>query len=188
MHTVLILEDEPDIRELIAITLSSSTVECELCSHVSDAISLLKKKKPDFVLTDLKLPDGSGLALLKESRALYPDVAVAVVTAFADTDSAIEALRQGAVDYLKKPIDTKALRTLVSEQLEKSNTEENNSQQQTSESEPVVSDNKKAPADEDRSQIVAALEAHRWNKRAAAAALGLSYRQLRYRVSKLGLD
>jgi len=188
MQTVLILEDEPDIRELIAITLTSSTVECELCSHVSDAISLLKKKKPDFVLTDLKLPDGSGLELLKESRALYPDVAVAVVTAFADTDTAIEALRQGAVDYLKKPIDIKALRSLVSQQLQKSKTMERGPHIQAMESEPEIKDSKASPEDDDRSQIVAALEAHRWNKRAAAAALGLSYRQLRYRVSKLGLD
>ena len=184
MHTVLILEDEPDIRELIAITLSSSKVQCELCSHVGDALSVLKKSKPDFVLTDLKLPDGTGLDLLKESRALYPDVAVAVITAFADTDSAIEALRLGAVDYLKKPIDTTALRTLVKQQLEK-----------TTESPPAPTTQKTTtrveetpePNNEHR-QIVAALEQHRWNKRAAAVALGLSYRQLRYRISKLGLD
>lgn len=184
MHKILILEDEPDIRELIAITLTSATVECQLCSHVSDAISLLKKQKPDFVLTDLKLPDGSGLELLRESRSLYPDVAVAVVTAFADTDSAIEALRQGAVDYLKKPIDSKALRTLVSQQLEKASTATATTQSPAT----VKAEPPTVAADDDRSQIVAALEEHRWNKRAAAAALGLSYRQLRYRISKLGLD
>lgn len=187
MHTVLILEDEADIRELIAITLSSSTVRCELCSHVSDAVSLLHKIKPDFVLTDLQLPDGTGLELLKHSRALYPDVAVAVVTAHADTDSAIEALRHGAVDYLKKPIDTNALRALVQQQLKKPLTK--------STAEPLAIEKttektaEDTPADNDeRSTIVAALEKHRWNKRAAADALGLSYRQLRYRVSKLGLD
>lgn len=179
MHTILILEDEPDIRELIAITLSSSKVQCELCSHVGDALSMLKRIKPDFVLTDLKLPDGTGLDLLKESRALYPDVSVAVITAFADTDSAIEALRLGAVDYLKKPIDTTALRTLVKQQLEKS----------TESFAPATEDvAPRVEPNDEYSQIVAALEQHRWNKRAAAVTLGLSYRQLRYRISKLGLD
>lgn len=183
MQTVLILEDEADIRELIAITLTSSQVHCELCSHVSDALSVLKQTKPDFVLTDLKLPDGSGLELLKESRARYPDVAVAVITAFADTDSAIEALRLGAVDYLKKPIDSGQLRTLVKQQL---------ALPKAAAAEPAPTTAPAAepapPADDERSQILSALEKHRWNKRAAAEALGLSYRQLRYRVSKLGLD
>lgn len=184
MHTILILEDEPDIRELIAITLSSSKVQCELCSHVGDALSMLKKIKPDFVLTDLKLPDGTGLDLLKESRARYPDVAVAVITAFADTDSAIEALRLGAVDYLKKPIDTTALRALVKQQLDKGA-----DSLPTPMTEIVTSPEEElSESNDEHSQIVAALEQHRWNKRAAAISLGLSYRQLRYRISKLGLD
>ena len=184
MHTILILEDEPDIRELIAIALTSSKVQCELCSHVSDALSMLKKIKPDFVLTDLQLPDGTGLDLLKESRALYPDVAVAVITAFADTDSAIEALRLGAVDYLKKPIDTTALRALVKQQLEKNTA----SDLATTMARPAPVIEETSTHDDEHSQIVAALEQHRWNKRAAAVTLGLSYRQLRYRISKLGLD
>ncbi|MGB0867489.1 MAG: response regulator [Granulosicoccaceae bacterium] len=187
MQTVLILEDEPDIRELIAITLTSSKVNCELCSHVSDALSVLKKTKPDFVLTDLKLPDGTGIELLKESRALYPDVAVAVVTAFADTDSAIDALRLGAVDYLKKPIDTGELRSLVKRHL--SHQVSTLTARDPSPEDAIATHVEVNPIDADeRSQILAALEKHRWNKRAAATALGLSYRQLRYRVSKLGLD
>ncbi len=182
MYTILILEDEADIRELIAITISDSKTQCELCSHVGDAISVLKKSKPDFILTDLKLPDGSGLELLKESRALYPDVAVAVITAFADTDSAIEALRLGAVDYLKKPIDTPTLRNLVKQQLGLLSNRDPESKviQETALGADVL--------DKDKDPIILALEEHRWNKRAAAEALGLSYRQLRYRITKLGLD
>ncbi len=185
MFTVLILEDEPDIRELIAMALTNRDVQCELCSHVSDAVSVLKRQKPDFVLTDLKLPDGSGLELLKESRALYPDVDVAVITAFADTDSAIEALKLGAVDYLKKPINTTALRALVKQQLNKESSSATTAPStNTSDAPPPVD----AEPQEEREALVATLEQHRWNKRAAATALGLSYRQLRYRVSKWGLD
>jgi|GEM_PF-5091264 len=187
MQTVLILEDEADIRELMAITLTSSTVHCELCSHLSDALSMLTRMKPDFIITDLKLPDGSGIDFLKQARKLYPDVPVAVATAFADTDSAIEALRQGAVDYLKKPIDTKALRALVSEQLAKPAASTSTVDGEFPSENTTTTPNSEEGASE-LDQINTALETHRWNKRAAAQALGMSYRQLRYRIEKFGLE
>ncbi|MEM7378224.1 MAG: response regulator [Pseudomonadota bacterium] len=181
--TLLILEDEPDIRELLAIALESSELHCELASHLSDAKSLITRLKPDFILTDIRLPDGSGLDLLSFAREHTPNTPCAVLTAYGDMESAVTALRAGAVDYLTKPVDMRALKRLLKDKLADTPAVPEPRMTAVPPTPMRIAANEDALT-EDKLPLLEALEATRWNKSAAAERLGLSYRQFRYRLQK----
>jgi two-component system response regulator PilR (NtrC family) len=109
----LIIDDEPDIRELLVITLERMQIKCHCAENLSVARELLHKYKFDLCLTDMKLPDGDGVEFVNEIQASFPQIPVAVITAHGSMDSAIQALKYGAFDFLTKPIDLKSLRTVV---------------------------------------------------------------------------
>lgn len=183
-HTILILEDEPDIRELLAIALEGPGLHCELTGHLAEAKSLAQRLKPDFVLTDIHLPDGSGLDFLTFLRERLPGTPCAVITAFGDMDSAITAMRNGAIDYLTKPLDLRELKALIKRHLQEPN------RRPAAPAKPDTPPATPTPAVEtgDKHALLSALEATRWNKRAAADRMGLSYRQFRYRLEKHGIQ
>lgn len=110
---VLIIDDEPDIRELLAITLSRMDIDTELAENVTQAKSKLSKQIFNLCLTDLRLPDGSGLEVVEYIQKQQPDLPVAVITAHGSMDVAIEAMKAGAFDFLNKPIDLNVLRKLI---------------------------------------------------------------------------
>lgn len=110
---VLIIDDEPDIRELLAITLSRMNIDIELAENVTQAKSKLSKHTFNLCLTDLRLPDGSGLGVVEYIQKQQPDLPVAVITAHGSMDIAIEAMKAGAFDFLNKPIDLSVLRKLI---------------------------------------------------------------------------
>jgi len=179
-RTILILEDEPDIRELLAIALDGPGMRCELSGHLAEAKTLAQRLKPDFVLTDINVPDGSGLDLLSYVREHLPGTPCVVITAFGDMDSAIKAMRCGAIDYLTKPINLKELKAVIKDQLKE------RPHQTVEMAESEVAD---APVDsDDKVALLNALEQTRWNKRAAADLMGLTYRQSRYRLEKHGIQ
>ncbi len=109
----LIIDDEPDIRELLEITLIRMDVDCLSAENLQEAYSLLKKHKFNICLTDMRLPDGNGLELVSYIQANTPQLPVAVITAHGNMESAIQALKSGAFDFLSKPVDLEVLRTLV---------------------------------------------------------------------------
>ncbi|MCH9047524.1 MAG: sigma-54-dependent Fis family transcriptional regulator [Proteobacteria bacterium] len=109
----LIIDDEPDIRELLEITLTRMDVDCLSAENLQEAYSLLKKHKFDLCLTDMRLPDGDGLELVSYIQANTPQLPVAVITAHGNMESAIQALKSGAFDFLSKPVDLEILRSLV---------------------------------------------------------------------------
>jgi two-component system response regulator PilR (NtrC family) len=111
---VLIVDDEPDIRELLEITLSRMGLDTLSAADLGAARDHLKQN-PDFklCLTDMRLPDGSGLELVKEIGEQYPELPVAVITAYGSMDTAVQALKLGAFDFVSKPIDINVLRGLV---------------------------------------------------------------------------
>ena len=121
----LIIDDEPDIRELLEITLIRMDVDCLSAENLQEAYSLLKKNKFDICLTDMRLPDGNGLELVSYIQANTPQLPVAVITAHGNMESAIQALKSGAFDFLSKPVDLEVLRSLVRAaiKLKKSETE-----------------------------------------------------------------
>ncbi|MGE8101509.1 sigma-54-dependent transcriptional regulator [Pseudomonas fluorescens] len=110
---VLIVDDEPDIRELLEITLGRMKLDTLSARNVGEAQSLLAKERFDLCLTDMRLPDGTGLELVQHIQLTHPYVPVAMITAYGSLDTAINALKAGAFDFLTKPIDLPRLRELV---------------------------------------------------------------------------
>ena len=110
---VLIVDDEADIRELLVLTLSRMGVDADAVSTVAEAQQSLKERPYDLCLTDMRLPDGDGLGVLRHIVENYGNTPVAVITAFGSTENAVAALKAGAFDYLAKPIKLEQLRPLV---------------------------------------------------------------------------
>jgi len=110
---VLVVDDEADIRELLGMTLSRMGVETHCVASTSEAYALLAKHSYDLCLTDMRLPDGDGLAVVDYVSKHHPNLPVAVITAHGSTENAVAALKAGAFDYLAKPVSLDQLRTLV---------------------------------------------------------------------------
>ncbi len=112
-HLALIIDDEPDIRELLEITLQRMQINSHCAEDLASARLLLSKYRFDLCLTDMKLPDGDGVEFVNEMQIGFPQTTVAVITAHGSMDSAIQALKYGAFDFLTKPIDLNTLRTVL---------------------------------------------------------------------------
>jgi two-component system, NtrC family, response regulator PilR len=111
--SVLIVDDEADIRELLVLTLSRMGVDADAVPTIREAEDALKGRQYDLCLTDMRLPDGDGLQVLKHISDNYGNTPVAVITAYGSTENAVAALKAGAFDYLPKPIKLEQLRPLV---------------------------------------------------------------------------
>ncbi|MGV8942461.1 MAG: sigma-54-dependent transcriptional regulator, partial [Lysobacter sp.] len=117
-RSALVVDDERDIRELLVMTLGRMGLRCDTASSLSDARAQLARNKYDLCLTDMRLPDGSGIDLIAEITQKYPDTPVAMITAFGNVDAAVEALKAGAFDFVAKPVELSVLRDLVRHALE----------------------------------------------------------------------
>ncbi len=113
----LIVDDEPDIRELLTITLQRMDIPSKAVADLSEARALLEQEDFDLCLTDMRLPDGNGLELVEHIQQCYPDLPVAVITAHGSMETAIDALKTGAFDFVTKPVDLESLRNLVANAL-----------------------------------------------------------------------
>lgn len=109
----LIVDDEPDIRELLEITLGRMGIETLSAKDVTSAKALLQNNEFDFCLTDMNLPDGNGIEIVQHISSNFPQVPVAMITAHGSMDSAVEALKAGAFDFVSKPVNLEQLRSLV---------------------------------------------------------------------------
>ncbi len=114
---VLIIDDEPDIRELLEITLSRMDIDSNSAENIKQGKQLLKDFSYDLCLTDMKLPDGNGIDLVRYMQNHHSETPVAMITAHGNMELAIEALKAGAFDFVSKPVDLNVLRTLVSNAL-----------------------------------------------------------------------
>jgi two-component system response regulator PilR (NtrC family) len=112
-RSVLIVDDEVDILELLELTLLKMGLEVERATTVKEAVKKVQDGSFDLCLTDMRLPDGDGLELLKFISEADRDLPVAVITAHGNTENAVAALKAGAFDYLAKPVSLEQLRTLV---------------------------------------------------------------------------
>ena len=110
---VLVVDDEADIRDLMEMTLMKMGLRVDTAEGVRAALAKLDSNKYSLVLTDMRMPDGSGLEVVQHITQQRLDVPVAVITAFGSADQAVQALKEGAFDYLQKPITLAQLRTLV---------------------------------------------------------------------------
>ena len=110
---VLVVDDEPDIRELLELTLLKMGLGVASVGSLAEAKERLRGERYDLCLTDMRLPDGEGLELVRHIAGLAADLPVAVITAHGSTENAVAALKAGAFDYVSKPVGLEQLRTLV---------------------------------------------------------------------------
>jgi two-component system response regulator PilR (NtrC family) len=114
---ILIVDDEPDIRELLEITLLRMGLETRSVEDYNNATRLLHDETFDLCLTDMKLPDGDGIALVEHIQQHCPNTPTAVITAHGSIDLAIKAMKCGAFDFVSKPVSLETLRNLVDKAL-----------------------------------------------------------------------
>ena len=113
MPLALVIDDEPDIRELLEITLKRMDVQSICVENLDSARRSLKEHNFNICLTDMRLPDGDGIEFVAYAQEHHPHMPIAVITAHGSIESAIQALKSGAFDFLTKPVDLGLLRTLV---------------------------------------------------------------------------
>jgi two-component system response regulator PilR (NtrC family) len=110
---ILVIDDEPDLRTLYELTLLREGYQVDAAATIQEAWDLLNAKRFDLVITDMRLPDGSGVDLLKGVRAQQRRERCLVITAYGSAENAVESLKAGAFDYLTKPVDLKQFRAVV---------------------------------------------------------------------------
>jgi len=106
---ILLVDDESQISEILSETLTVAGFDVHACNGGEAALDWLENHQPEVMLTDLRMPGLSGLELARVVNERYPDIQMVILTGFGDMDSAIEALRLGAYDYLSKPVDAERL-------------------------------------------------------------------------------
>lgn len=119
---VLIVDDEPDIRELLELTLGRMKLETRTAASLEDARHLLDQFDFDLCLTDMRLPDGNGIDLVRFIQDKFPEMPVAVITAYGNMETAVASLKAGAFDFVSKPLDINDLRNIVKSALRVSGT------------------------------------------------------------------
>lgn len=117
-RSALIVDDEHDIRELLVVTLGRMGLRTDTAPNLAVAREMLSTVAYDLCLTDMRLPDGSGLELVSEIATRFPTTPVAVITAYGNVEAAVEALKSGAFDFVTKPVDLTVLRGLVRQALD----------------------------------------------------------------------
>lgn len=111
--SILVVDDEPDLRTLYELTLLRQGYRVATAGTLQEARELLQTQRFDVVISDMRLPDGFGMALLQELQAQQRPERCIVMTAYGSAENAVEALRSGAFDYLTKPVDPKQFRLVV---------------------------------------------------------------------------
>ena len=110
---VLVVDDEDIVRDSLASWLEEDGYEVDTASDGQTALGMLQKRSYAVVLEDLKMPSMDGLKLLARVRSLRPEAAVILMTAYATVDTAVQAIKEGAYDYLVKPFDPEKLSQMV---------------------------------------------------------------------------
>ena len=116
---ILVVEDDESLRRVTQAQLEKCGYETAVASDVSEALEKLESEPRDLIITDLNLPGASGLELLKQVRLDYPETTVVVVTAYGTIETAVEAMKSGAYDYITKPVHPDELRAVVNRVLER---------------------------------------------------------------------
>ena len=115
---ILVVDDEPSMRTLLSIVLRREGYDVLLAENGAAAIDALERERVDLLISDLKMPDVDGVDVLRAAKRIDKDILGIMITAFASTDTAVEAMRLGACDYLSKPFDVDLLRMKVREKID----------------------------------------------------------------------
>jgi DNA-binding NtrC family response regulator len=123
---ILVVDDEPDMVETVARILTHLGHESVTATEGGAALELLERERPDLVLTDLRMPGMDGLALLKEVKRIDPEAPVVLFTAHATIETAVEAIKAGAFDYITKPFTADQLQVVIERALTQRRLQEEN--------------------------------------------------------------
>ncbi|MCB0361639.1 MAG: sigma-54-dependent Fis family transcriptional regulator [Bdellovibrionales bacterium] len=123
---ILVVDDEESIREFLDIMLRKEGYEVACAEDGSKALELLKKRSMDMVISDLQMPNLSGIELLRQVKEQYPDMLFMMITAFGSTETAVEAMKLGAYDYITKPFKIDEVRINIANALRSKNLEVEN--------------------------------------------------------------
>jgi two-component system response regulator PilR (NtrC family) len=126
LKKILVVDDEPSMREMLGIMLRKEGYGVSVADSRATAAAVLGREAVDMVITDVKLPDGDGIEILRHVKAASPDTVVIVMTAFSSTQTAVAAMKLGAENYLTKPVDIDELKIVVRGALEKRQLAEEN--------------------------------------------------------------
>jgi len=124
--TIMVVDDEFSIRESLEKVLSKAAYNTLVAGSGNEALALLKKQKVDIVLTDLKMADGDGVELLKSVKKNFPDLEVILLTGYGTIEIAVEAMREGAYDFITKPPKKAIILNAVARAIEKQNLSQEN--------------------------------------------------------------
>ena len=116
---ILVVDDERGMREFLEIMLRNDGFEVETASGGSEALQQLEEKFFDIVICDVKMPQVDGLAVLRKAKETWPDTAVIMITAYASAETAVEAMKQGALDYITKPFKVEEVRVILKKAMER---------------------------------------------------------------------
>ena len=115
---ILVVDDDESLRWVTQAQLQQNGYDVNAAASAQEGLASIERTAPDLVITDLKMPGMSGLELLKKIRVDYPEILVIMVTAFGTVETAVEAMKAGAYDYITKPVNMDELRLIVSRGLE----------------------------------------------------------------------
>lgn len=119
---ILVVEDDADLRSALCDTLALAGYDTQTADNGATALDILKRKNIDMVITDIQMPGMDGHTLLKQIKVQWPDLPVMLMTAYGSIQMAVEAMRDGAVDYLSKPFEAEVLAATVSQYIGDKNT------------------------------------------------------------------
>jgi len=113
MHSILVVDDEKGIRDFLEITLRKEGYAVTLASNGEEAIALCQERSFDIILADIRMPKGDGQMVLKQVKKIWPETIIILITAYGSLESAVEAMKEGAYDYLSKPFDVNEVKALL---------------------------------------------------------------------------
>ena len=117
MASILVVDDEHSMREFLEIMLDKEGYLVATAAGGSEAIDILKKKEFDLVITDIRMKEVNGLEVLKKCKEIYPNTIVIMISAYASTSTAVEAMKWGAYDYLPKPFKVREIKSVIRDAL-----------------------------------------------------------------------
>ena len=115
---ILVVDDEPSMREMLRIVLRRDGYDVVLAENGTEGIERLRAEPFDLLLSDIRMPDLSGVEVLRAAKQINHEIVAFMMTAFASTDTAVEAMRLGALDYFTKPFSMDELRLKIRQHLE----------------------------------------------------------------------
>lgn len=195
---ILIVEDEKGMRDVLQILLEGEDYTVMATSGGEDGLSCINNNTFDLVITDIKMPRVDGFEILKKVKEVSPDTLVIMITAFGTTESAIEAMKLGAYDYIHKPFKIDEIRLIVKKAIEKKKLREElamlKKQIKTSEETMSIPELQDEGIDLNRiietiekNYLLKAIEKTGGVKTEAARLLNLSFRSFRHRLQKYGI-